>query len=220
MKGRRFESKKRYMISFLIGTAIFVLVFAITYSISYFEFGRVSNLQSDLAYDIFEDKLDYTLFEEQVCVAESLDRISRDLGFQGRIIDDLERKLGKQNEGVLSRKKFYTLIELEHFEFVKLLNERCNGNVQTIFFFYSNNDSELDRSGEVGRLLTVVHRRIEGTLIIYSFDIDLDSNLIRKLKTKYDIEGSPTLIINDEVKVKNPQNILDIEEHLFLSRQY
>ena len=214
MGNRGFKSQKRYIISFLVGTAIFILVFALTYSISYFEFRRISNLQADLTYDIFEDKLDYSLFDEGVCTDESFGKVSRDLGFQGRIIDDLEKKLGKDNEGVLFRKKFYTLIELEHFEFVKFLNERCNLTVQTIFFFYSNNASELDRSEDVGRLLTVVHRRTEGTLMIYSFDIDLDSDLIGKLKNKYDIEKSPTLIINEEVKVENPQNILDIEKYL------
>lgn len=215
MRNRGFLSQKRYIISFLIGTAIFILVFAITYSISYLEFGRVSNLQADLTYDIFEDKLDYSLFDEGVCTNESFDKVSRDLGFQGRIIDDLERKMGKDNENVLFRKKFYTLIELEHFEFVKLLNERCDRGVQTILFFYSNSDPNLETSEETGRLLGVVGSRNED-LMIYSFDIDLESDLIEKLKTKYDIERSSTLIINEEVKVENPKNILDIEKHLFI----
>ena len=213
MRNREFQSKKRYVISFLIGTAVFILVFALTYSISYLEFRRISNLQADLTYNIFEDKLDYSLFDEGVCTDESFDQVSRDLGFQGRIIDDLEKKLGKDNKNVLFRKKFYTLIELEHFEFVKLLNERCNLTVQTILFFYSNSDPNLETSEKAGKLLNVVHSRNEN-LMIYSFDIDLDSDLIEKLKDKYDIEKSPTLIINEEVKVEDPQNILGIEKHL------
>ncbi len=216
MANREFQSGRRYIISFLIGTAIFILVFALTYSISYFEFRRISSLQEGLTYDIFKNKLDYSFFDEKICIDESFDKISRDLGFQGRIIDDLEKKLGKDNEDVLFRKKFYTLIELEHFEFINLLNERCNGNVQTILFFYSNSNPNLEISEDAGRLLDVVHSRNRG-LIIYSFDIDLDSDLIEKLKEKYDIEGSPTLIVNGEVLVENPQNILDIEKHLSIT---
>jgi len=217
MKERKIQSKKRYLLAFLIGTAIFILIFSLSYAISYLEFRRISNLQEDLAYDIFEDKLDYSLFDEGICANESFDRVSRDLGFQGRIIDDLERKLGKNNENVLFRKKFYTLIELEHFEFVKLLNERCNLEIQTILFFYSNSGPNLELSEEVGKLLDVVHNRNEN-LMIYSFDIDLGSYLTEKLKEKYMIDKSPTLIINEEVKVENPQNISDIEKHLFLSQ--
>jgi hypothetical protein len=217
MKERKIQSKKRYLLAFLIGTAIFILIFSLSYAISYLEFRRISNLQEDLAYDIFEDKLDYSLFDEGICANESFDRVSRDLGFQGRIIDDLERKLGKNNENVLFRKKFYTLIELEHFEFVKLLNERCNLEIQTILFFYSNSDPNLELSEEVGKLLDVVYNRNEN-LMMYSFDIDLDSDLTEKLKEKYMVDKSPTLIINEEVKVENPQNISDIEKHLFLSQ--
>lgn len=217
MKERKIQSKKRYLLAFLIGTTIFILIFSLSYAISYLEFRRISNLQEDLAYDIFEDKLDYSLFDEGICANESFDRVSRDLGFQGRIIDDLERKLGKNNENVLFRKKFYTLIELEHFEFVKLLNERCNLEIQTILFFYSNSDPNLELSEEVGKLLDVVYNRNEN-LMMYSFDIDLDSYLTEKLKEKYMVDKSPTLIINEEVKVENPQNISDIEKHLFLSQ--
>ena len=213
MKERGFQSGKRYIASFLIGTVVFILVFALTYSLSYLEFGRVSNLQADVGYAIFEDKLDYTLFDEPICTNESLGEVSRNLGFQGRIIDDLEKKLGKQNKEVLSRKKFYTLIELEHFEFVNLLNERCDRGVQTILFFYSNMDPNVEDSVDAGKLLSVVHSKTEN-LMIYSFDINLDSDLIEKLKEKYDVERSPTMIINGEFKVENPQNLLDVEVYL------
>ena len=213
MKERGFQSGKRYIASFLIGTVVFILVFALTYSLSYLEFRRVSDLQVDISYEIFKDKLDYSLFNEPICTNESLGKVSRNLGFQGRIIDDLERKLGKQNEKVLFRKKFYTLIELEHFDFINLLNEKCDRNVQTILFFYSNEGSNIKDSEDAGKLLSVVHSKTEN-LMIYSFDINLDSDLIEKLKEKYDVERSPTVIINGEFKVENPQNLLDVEVYL------
>lgn len=213
MKERGFQSGKRYIASFLIGTVVFILVFALTYSLSYLEFRRVSDLQVDISYEIFKDKLDYSLFNEPICTNESFERVSRNLGFQGRIIDDLERKLGKQNEKVLFRKKFYTLIELEHFDFINLLNEKCDRNVQTILFFYSNEGSNTKDSEDAGKLLSVVHSKTEN-LMIYSFDINLDSDLIEKLKEKYDVKRSPTMIINGEFRVENPQNLLDVEVYL------
>jgi len=94
-------------------------------------------------------------FDEKDCDS-TYSKISADLGFQGRVIDDLERKLGKGDSEVLFRKRFYSLIELEHFEFVNILNDQCNLNISTIFFFYSNKANDLEKSEKLGRLLGIV----------------------------------------------------------------
>ena len=213
MEQRKFESKNRYLISLVIGTLVFLLVFAISYSVSYFELQRVSNLQVGVGYDIFKDKLDYSFFKEDICGTESFEKVSQDLGFQGRIIDDLERKFGKQDEDVLLRKQFYSLIELEHFEFVKTYNEKCGNKIDTILFFYSNNASEIEDSEEAGRILGVVSSRNDN-LIIYSFDIDLDSDLVDKLEKNYNITNPPVAVINEKAKIGLPANIQEIERHL------
>ncbi|MBU4308169.1 MAG: hypothetical protein KJ566_00030, partial [Nanoarchaeota archaeon] len=164
-------------------------------------------------YDIFEDKLDYSFFNQGSCSTEPFEKISQDLGFQGKIIDDLEQKLGKENKIVLSRKKFYTLVELEHFEFINMLNSNCNSNIQTILFFYSNAEEDLEKSEETGKILNSVFKK-NSNLIIYSFDLNLDSKLIEKLKQRYKIEKSPSLIINENIFVFDPKNIKDIQTHL------
>jgi len=214
MEPRGFVSKKRYLLSFIIATVLFILIVLVSYSFSYVELRRVSALQGETAYNIFEDKLDYTLFGKEVCFEESFEQISSDLNFQGRIIDDLENKLGKDDPGVLFRKKFYTLVELEHMEFIKLLNDRCDLGMSTILFFYSNDNTDLGRSEEVGRLLDSVHSRNSETLIIYSFDVNLDSELIKKLKIKYGVANSPSIVVNEGKAILDPKNIDEIESRL------
>ncbi len=210
---RPIQSKKRYIISFIIGTLVFLTVFLITYSISYFEFLRVSDYQQETAYEIFEKKLDYSLFNPNFCSKESFEEVSNALWFQGRIIDDLEKKLGKNNEKVLFKKKFYTLVELEHFEFVEMLKEKCDLNFNTILFFYSNEKSLIEESEDLGRLLDIFYKRNPDT-IIYSFDFNLNCELIDKLKQKYNIEKPLTLIINNKNKIVNPKNIEELEKYL------
>lgn len=212
MEQRKFESKNRYVISIIIGTIVFLLIFAVSYSISYLEFQRVSNLQVGVGYNIFKDKLDYSFFNANICGIESFEKISQDLGFQGRIIDDIEKKFGKQNEDVLLRKQFYSLIEIEHFEFVKEFNQKCRGNIDTILFFYSNNASEIEASEEAGRILGIVHNRNEN-LIIYSFDVDLNSDLVDKLENKYGITETPLVVINEKTKIR-VNSISEIEKYL------
>ena len=210
MENRKIQSGRRYFWSFVIATVLFVLVIYSSYFFSYVELKRVSNLQEDVAYEIFEDKLDYTLFEKNVCGGEVFEEVSKDLNFQGRIIDDLEKKFGKNNEDVLFQKKFYTLVELEHLEFINILNDQCDLGMATILFFYSNEEKGIEQSEEVGRLLNTVYARNSDSLLIYSFDVNLDSNLISKLKLKYDISESPVIVVNEKIKIFNPQNLEEI----------
>jgi hypothetical protein len=213
MEIRKVQSKKRYVVSVLIGTFVFVMIILLSSYISQLQFKRVSNVQEDMAYGIFEDKLDYSLFDLGICSQESFNDISKALGIQGRIIDDLEKKLGKNHEGVLFRKKFYTLIELEHFEFVKLLNKECDIGMNTVFFFYSNDKKYLDESEKLGRLLDAFYTRNKN-LIIYSFDINLNSELIEKLKKKYSIEQPNTIVLNEDVVLHNPKTLDLLESPL------
>lgn len=213
MANREIQSKKRYVLAFLIGSAIFIIGILISFSVSYLQYQRISNLQETISYDIFQDKILNSFFNKDICTNESFSKISGDLGFQGKIIDDLEKKFGKNDEKVLFRKKFYSLIEIEHFEFVRTLNKECKSNIDTILFFYSNEDEDIDDSEKVGDLLAVAYRKSDN-LMIYSFDINLDSELIKSLKEKYRVEKSPTLIINEKIKITDVQKIEDIEKYL------
>jgi len=153
------------------------------------------------------------LFEKDICSEGAFEEVSAALGFQGRIIDDLERKMGKNDKNVLFRKKFYTLIELEHLEFIKSLNKECDSGINTILFFYSNAQNDLSKSEELGKLLSSVYARNEN-MIIYSFDINLDSELIDNLKNLYEIEKASTIIVNEEFLIVNPETPSEIEIYL------
>jgi len=213
MTDRKIKSGRRYFFAFIIGTAIFLLIFLVSYSVSFFEFNRVANMQNDLAYEIFQDKLYYSFFNQGVCDSSSLKDISESLNFQRGIIDNLEKRFGKTNSVVLSRKKFYTLVELEHFEFIQTLNSDCNFDIPIILFFYSNNENLIDESESMGRLLDATSINNEN-LIIYSFDFDLNSSLIEMLKEKYNIKEPLTIVINGKTNIIRPSRINEIEKYL------
>jgi hypothetical protein len=214
MKPRKIISKRRYYFAFLIATLIFLIGISITYSIAYFEFQRISNLQEPISYKIFEDKLHYTLFNKDICLEKNYIAISENLAFQGGIIGQLEEKMGKKNKDVIFRKKFYSLILVEHFELVRLLNEKCDKKINTILFFYSNEEKEIDYSEDVGALLGVLYEQSNDDLVIYSFDINLDSRLIRSLKEVYDVSGPMNIIVNENQKLSSLNNLDEISKFL------
>ena len=80
-------------------------------------------------------------------------------------------------------------------------------------FFYSNEKEDLERSENVGSLLDVVSRKNDN-LMIYSFDINLESDLIKILRKRFGIEESPIIIINEKEKITNPGNIEEVEKLL------
>ncbi len=213
MEARKVQSKSRYLWAFIIGTAIFILGFAFTNGIAYLEFQRISSLQGPTSYQIFQDKLQYTLFDEDICAEESYLKISKDLSYQGQIIGDLETKLGKDNENVLFRKKFYTLIQLEHLEFVKIINEECEKDINIILFFYSNKKEDLADSERLGDILGPIYVRNKDNLVLYSIDLNLDSEIVKNLREKYDVEDS-VIILNENQRFTEISNINEIETHL------
>jgi hypothetical protein len=213
MQERKFKNKKNYLLAFIMGTFVFVAIFIFTNSLSSIESNRIYSIQGEMAQDIFKDKLIYSFFEEHPCSGESFSKISKDLGNSGRIIDDLERKLGKDDKNILEQKKFYTLILLEHFEFVKTYNKICNVSTPTILFFYSNKKEDINNNEEMGRILSIVANG-HPEVVIYSFDINLDSELIKKLVNKYNVLDSPTIIVNEKTILGGITSFSSIEKYL------
>jgi len=214
MRPRKVQSKMRYVWAFIIATLIFILGFALTNSIAYIQLQRIVSIQDPTSYQIFQDKLQYTMFGEDICEEETYKKISQDLSFQGQIIGDLENKLGLDNTDVLFRKKFYTLIQIEHLELVELINQNCNKSINVILFFYSNKKEDLDKSERMGNILGSVYQRNKDNLVLYSLDLNLDSGIMNNLKNKYNVGEESIIIINEDQRITNVNNINEIEEHL------
>lgn len=207
------QSKKRYLLSFIIGTAIFCLIFILTNFLGRTELNRMNSINEEMAQDIFKDKLAYSFFDERTCSEEYFGKISRDLGYSGSIINDIEKKFGKEDLGVLEQKKFYTLVLLEHLEFLKDYNKNCNSSFQYILFFYSNQKDKYEDSEEVGRMLDSLGKDYPN-VSVYSFDINLNSDLIQKLVDKYNVTKAPLVIIDEKFVLEDIKNIEEVEKYL------
>ncbi|MBU2576600.1 MAG: hypothetical protein KKF50_02670 [Nanoarchaeota archaeon] len=214
MENRKYKDKKRYLWALIIATVLFFLVIQASTFISYLEFERVASLQDPISYKIFENKLEYSLFDKDICVEDSFKEISEDLKYQGQLIGQLEKKFGINDPRVIFRKKFYTLVQIEHFEFTKVINEECNRSINSILFFYSNKKVDLDNSEGLGNILSVVYQKNDENLVLYSLDLNLDSNIIGNLKEKYNVGEEPLIIVNEDQRFTKIDNISEIERYL------
>jgi hypothetical protein len=214
MEKRKYKDKKRYIYAAIIAAILFFLIIQASYFISYLQFERVASLQDPISYEIFGAKLEYSLFGKDVCAEDTFKEISTDLGYQGQLIGQLEEKFGVNDERVIFRKKFYTLIQIEHFEFIKIINEECNQSINSILFFYSNEAADLDNSEEMGNLLAPIYQRNKDHLVLYSLDLNLDSDIMENLLKKYNVGEEPVVIINENQRFTKINHISEIERYL------
>ena len=126
----------------------------------------------------------------------------------------VEEKLGKEDRDVIFRKKFYTLILLEHLELVNTINKECGEEINVILFFYSNEEEDVGTSEDIGEMLGILYRQNKDKLFIYSIDVNLDSKLVTSLRQKYDVTAPMKIIINDEHAFTGLQNINQIQKLL------
>ncbi|MEA3414053.1 MAG: hypothetical protein U9Q99_00810 [Nanoarchaeota archaeon] len=211
-KARKFDDSWRYLYAFLIASFLIVFGFLASYAISGFELNNLKESQEDLYYDFYKAKLKSDLFNFTDC-SSSLKDMGTTLDFEGAMLSSLEQQFGKDSEKILEGKKYYYLLELSHFEFVKSINKQCEFDANFIFFFYSNSETEVDNAERIGRILTYVKKEKPNTFI-YSFDSNSEDSLIKLLKKEYDVESFSTVIINEKIKLESIQNSNDILKYL------
>ena len=214
MEKRKIKSHKRYFLSFVIATIVFIIGFLITNMVAFLEYQKLTEMQNPTYYNILETKLKYTLLNEDLCSESGYIDLTKSLGLQGQIIGDLETKFGKNDPQVLFEKQFYSLLQMEHLEFINYLNEKCNKKINVVLFFYSNNATQLEESVKMGDILGTIYYRNKEVVAMYSLDLNLKTELIQKLKEKYNIGDKPTVILNEEHRFEKIKNLKEIESLL------
>ncbi len=113
----------------------------------------------------------------------------------GAKIDFLEKNRGKADSTVLALKREYTLMQARDFVSVKKLNSECHAGIQTLLYFYSNeNCADCQKQGEIGPVL----KQENPNLMIYAFDVGLKGTIAEGLKNIYGVLELPSLVVNEK----------------------
>lgn len=201
----------KYIISFFIATIIFIIVFLASFGVSYLNYTKVVEEQSVIR-GYIED-LDSSLDGENTCDEGLLLKASEKLDVAGSRMSLLETRFGKNDARVLKQKDLYSELEVKHFEITKAFDVECGKDFSTILFFYSNSENDKDNSERVGFILSTFKNKNPGSVMIYSFDANLDSEIINSLKTKYGVSEVPMIVVDEGIP-KNIRNIDDINEKI------
>jgi len=109
----------------------------------------------------------------------------------GKQIGFMEEKRGIDED----LKKTYMELEFRDYLLSKKINEKCNSKQNIILYFVSSSNCSICKAqGE-----QISAAKEETNTRVYTFDIDIDSELISSLLQKYNISKTPSIIINNEV---------------------
>jgi hypothetical protein len=203
---------KRIILALIIAAIIFFSGFLFSYSVSYSKYQSVLAVQDKIKYDLLSLDLQGELISSSCDLFDPYS-FSKELDNMGVTMAVIESRLGKENIDVIEQKKIYSILEIQHFILVQKHNSECNNTIPIILFFYSNDEKYIDEGEMMGYILSNLKKTTKN-IMIYSFDYNLDSDLVRTLKNKYNITEPNTIIINDKIKLKNIKNIDEVEVYL------
>lgn len=162
---------------------------------------KIMVFQQDLRTQTLSLELQYALASQDLCKGTNWNTVGNELYNMGETLGVMEGSLGKLNKDVLSLKKYYSLLEVKHWLFLKNVKKECKVNIPTILFFYSNL-GDCDKCEDQGYVLTYLKKK-NLELSVFSFDINMNDAVLDGLKKIYNIKSDklPVIVVGDKVFV-------------------
>jgi glutaredoxin-related protein len=197
------EAERKFKLKIVAALSVTLVIFLVGMMvgdiIANLRLGESSRLAKEIRLHTLEAELHTKLVEEHLCKTDVFE-LTKERSELGRKLDFLEKNLGKKNKDVLELKREYTVLMVNQWLLLEEFKRRCNQtNVNIILFFYSNNETYSKFCEAQGFVLDSLYLQHPKEIVIYSFDIDLDSEIIRTLKEIYNIKTLPSLVIEGKV---------------------
>jgi hypothetical protein len=191
--------KAKFLAAFFLTAFIFLLIIVTNNYFNEIKINQLNSIYNNLRIDALNAEIQYEIISENPCVALNFDPISNELAELGDKLTSMETQLGKQNQQVLDLKKYYSILEIRQWLFVKKVSQECGKDAIPVLYFYSNEEdcATCDSQGFVLNYL----KSTMPNVYIYSFDVNLDSSAVRTLKATYSITTAPSLVIREQLYV-------------------
>jgi len=205
---------QKYILAFIITTAIFGTAFYIASRLDQARVADIRATQEAVSIDILSTETQFELLGSLDCKAVSENPVlSDELNTLASRLSVAEQNLGSDNSEVVSLKQQYSLLEIKDYLLLQELSQKCSSvKPAYILYFYSNQGdcADCDRQGQV---LTYLRQTYPG-LRVYAFDYHLDLSAISTLETLRKIDskqGLPALVINNRAPVYGFKALQDLQ---------
>ena len=189
---------KKYLLAFLITSAIFGTAI---YASNYFNerrIGEIKSIEDAVATNIMSSETEIALLSDIPCEEAGSSMLSGELNSLSEKISYSEENIGTDNADVIALKKTYSLLEIKDYLLMKDIVKRCGKSFGFALYFYGDKKScpDCDKAGYV---LTYLRNKYP-ELRVYSFDYNLELSAVKTLKTMLKIKNDlPAIVIDREV---------------------
>lgn len=191
---RREFPRAKFIAAFFLTAFIFLLIITTNNYFNQAKLNQLNALYNNIRIDTLNAEVQYEILSENPCISLNFDPIGDELFKLGEKLTSMESDLGKSNIQVLDLKRYYSILEVRQYLFVKKASKQCNKNATPILFFYSNENDCKDCDSQ-GFVLNYVRNALPG-VYVYSFDNNLNSSPINALKISNNITQVPSIVIN------------------------
>jgi len=198
-KEKRNVSKMKYVAAFALACLVFIGGLYAGYMISESKVNDILSVEREARLQLENLELEERLLDATPCMSPSL--LSENLDELGAKLSYLETNYDKNDPKILELKKPYTLLEVRHYLTMKRMVERCDSkNYTLILFFYSNAPEFIAESEKQGFVLNYLQKKFTTDSVkVYSFDSDLDVEIIGALKEVYGVETVPSIVMDGKL---------------------
>ncbi len=163
---------QRYILTFFITAMIFALGFFASDYIDDKRFSEINTMKQGFQMQILalETQLDH--FKDILCADVGDDILTHELHLIGEKLQFMKNNLGQDHPEVIHIKKYYSLLQIRHYQLSKQLSQRCNLGLVHVLYFFADQKYCPDCEKQ-GHILSYL-RKAYPLLRIYSFDYILE----------------------------------------------
>lgn len=196
------EGKKislaKYFFVFLFTVLIFGSGFLLSDYIGRKRIQALDSLQQDLRVNILSLETQFSILRQAPCENLNESTLTKELYEISQKLVQVSNDLGQDNPYYLQLKKYYSIMEIQHWLLVVRAAKECSLPLHSIIYFYGDNE-RCPKCEDQGYLLTYFREKYP-PLRIYSFDFDLPLSAIQTLKSIFSLKDSlPILIVDKNV---------------------
>jgi hypothetical protein len=193
-----------YVKAFLITVLVFIFGLFVGLNIERFMLSNLEKRSSSVESSIRDIELELLYFQG-LGEKDSCTFLKEVVRKTNNMLDVMADQLGSYNEKdilftsgqIADVKATYTSLLMKDWILQDRIKKECNSTVVSVLFFYSTKDC--DDCVVQGDVMTLLKDMFKDRLMVFPLDVDVDSDMIGILMSKFGAKSTPSLVVNDRL---------------------
>ncbi len=214
------SQKYLFLQALIITFVVFNVGIYLGYKLESYRVDKINNWYLESEQELLDEKLQIDAFETVGINCDSM--VNETINFADRIFEEAMvigeyEQASRIDKDIISLHKKYDLLRtLLWINSIKI-KEKCNSDYHNLVYFYQYNDPTIEQKAKqrfFSNLLAQVKEQEGNKVILIPIAADNGIASLNLLEEKYGIDELPAILIDENVKITDVQNIEDVEKYL------